>query len=93
MIMLKSTHRRLMAEQVKADIVTQNRQTEHWMRAMKLFQEQIVEQAAAENANLKRELIAAQDQIAALNGKLIHHMDNPEAAVLATSGRAKPRDY
>lgn len=81
--MLRSTHDRLMAEQVIADADMIAELHVHQATEMAAFKARIVEQAALENKNLQLKVVELESQIAALNGKLVHVLDNPEDYVQA----------
>ncbi len=92
MFMLKKTHLRILTEQVKADDTRLHKITEEHEAKLVAFKALIVEQAAHENKHLRQEAVELRNQIAVLNGKLVHHIDNPEEPRLATSGLAgEPR--
>jgi hypothetical protein len=84
MFVLKSTHTRLIQEEVLRSQMALDE-----MRAkLAVFKAEIVEQAAVENVNLQRKIVELQNIIAAQNSRLVHDMANPEDAVVSSQSLA-----
>jgi hypothetical protein len=71
--MLKSTHKRLMAEQVIADTDARHRLNNEHEIAMAEFKRATTDRAAHESQALRSEVLQLREEIAVLNGKLVHH--------------------
>lgn len=87
MIMLKSTHARALTEMHKNFIqACEDNEACHTAFVVKLKANHDYHIAQLRATNL-----ALQNENSGLRGKLVHVMDNPEHAVIATSGTRKPK--
>lgn len=77
-LMRRATHEALLAEEVKRLAEEHHDLLNRKEVEMAAFKQKMADQSAHENQHLRAEVLDLRNQIATLNGKLVHVIDNPE---------------